>query len=76
LGASSKMNNERAFLEHLRKVGRSAAEQWLEANLRFVGERSTVDLWGLLPLQDGLFTDPIGIRQRLQTSDQIVRGTH
>ena len=76
LGASSKMNNERAFLEHLRNVGWSTAERWLEANLRFVGERSTVDLSGLLPLQDGLFTDPIGIRQRLQTSDQTVRGTH
>jgi len=76
LGASSKMNNERAFLEHLRKIGWSAAERWLEANLRFVGERSTVDLSGLLPLQDGLFTDPIGIRQRLQSPDQIVRGTH
>lgn len=75
LGASSKMNNERAFLEYLRKVGWSAAEHWLAENLRFVGERSTVDLSGLLPLQDGLFTDPIGIRQRLQTSDQIVRGT-
>jgi NTE family protein len=75
-GASSKMNNESAFLEHLRKVGWNAAEHWLEANLRFVGDRSTVDLSGLLPLQDGLFTDPIGIRQRLQTSDQIVRSTH
>lgn len=76
LRASSKMNNEPAFLEHLRKIGWSAAEHWLEANLRFVGKRSTVDLSGLLPLQDGQFTDPIGIRQRLQTSDQIVRGTH
>ena len=71
LGASSKMNNNRAFLGHLR----IAAEHWLAANRRFVGERSTVDLSGLLPLQDGLFADPIGIRQRLQTSDQIVRGT-
>ena len=75
LGGSSKVNNKRTFLEHLRKIGWSAAEHWLEANLRFVGERSTVDLSGLLPLQDGLFKDPIGIRQRLQTSDQIVRGT-
>jgi NTE family protein len=75
LGASSKMNNGRAFLEHLRSVGWSAAERWLEANLRFVGERSTVDLSGLLPLQDGLFKDPMGIRQRLQTSDQSVRAT-
>jgi NTE family protein len=76
LGGSSKVNNKRTFLEHLRKIGWIAAEHWLEANLRFVGERSTVDLSGLLPLQDGLFKDPIGIRQRLQTSDQIVRGTH
>jgi NTE family protein len=75
LGASSKMNNGRAFLEYLRKVGWNAAEDWLKANLRFIGKRSTVDLSGLLPLQDGLFTDPIGIRQRLQTSDQIVPGT-
>jgi NTE family protein len=66
LGASSKMNNDRAFLEHLRNVGWIAAEHWLASNLRFVGERSTVDLSGLLPLQDGLFTDPVGIRQRLQ----------
>jgi hypothetical protein len=72
LGGSSKVNNKRTFLEHLRKIGWSAAEHWLEAN----GERSTVDLSGLLPLQDGLFKDPIGIRQRLQTSDQIVRATH
>ena len=64
-------------IEHLRKVGWNAAEHWLEANLRFVGDRSTVDLSGLLPLQDGLFKDPIGIRQRLQTLDQIIRGiTH
>jgi NTE family protein len=76
LGASSKMNNERAFLEYLRNVGWTAAEQWLKANLRFIGERSTVDLSGLLPLQDGLFTDPIGIRQRLQTTDQIDCSAH
>jgi NTE family protein len=68
LGGSSKVNNKRTFLEHLRKLGWSAAEHWLEANLCVVGKRSTVDLSGLLPLQDGLFKDPIGIRQRLQTS--------
>jgi NTE family protein len=73
LGGSSKVNNKRSFLEHLRKIGWSAADHWLQANLCFVGERSTVDLSGLLPLQDGLFKDPIGIRQRLQTSDQIVK---
>ena len=46
LGGSSKVNNKRTFLEHLRKIGWSAAEHWLDANLRFVGERSTVDLSG------------------------------
>ena len=73
LGGSSKVNNKRTFLEYLRKIGWSAAEHWLKANLRFLGERSTVDLSGLLPLQDGLFKDPIGIRQRLQTSSQTAR---
>ena len=76
LGGSSKVNNKRTFLEHLRKMGWSAAEHWLTANLRFVGKRSTVDLSGLLPLQDGLFKDPIGIRQRLQASNQIAHGSH
>ena len=77
LGGSSKVNNKRAFFEHLRKIGWTAAKHGLEANVRFVGERSTVDLSGLLPLQDGLFKDPIGIRQLLQTLDQIIRGiTH
>ncbi|HET9642609.1 MAG TPA: hypothetical protein VFP68_04490 [Burkholderiaceae bacterium] len=63
------MNNDRAFLEHLRNIGWSTADHWLETNLRFIGKRSTVDLSGLLPLHDGLFTDPIGIRQRLQDSN-------
>ncbi|PWT83259.1 MAG: hypothetical protein C5B58_06830 [Acidobacteria bacterium] len=76
LGGSSKVNNKRTFLEYLRKTGWSAAERWLKTNLRFVGERSTVDLTGLLPLQDGLFKDPIGIRQRLQTSGQNARMTN
>jgi NTE family protein len=66
LGASSKMNNEPAFLQHLHDIGWGAADDWLGTNLRFVGKRSTVDLSGLLPLHDGLFTDPVGIRQRLQ----------
>ncbi|WP_454621182.1 patatin-like phospholipase family protein [Bradyrhizobium cenepequi] len=35
LGASSKMNNNRAFLGHLRNVGWIAAEHWLAANRRF-----------------------------------------
>lgn len=71
LGASSKMNNEPAFLEHLRTIGWRAADHWLGANLRRIGRCSTVDLSGLLPLHDGLFTDPAGIRQRPQDPRSI-----
>lgn len=76
LGASSKMNNESAFLRHLREIGWSTAERWIGTNVRFVGKRSTVDLSGLLPMQGSLFTDPIGIRQRPNTSDRIAGDTH
>lgn len=69
LGASSKMNNDPAFLRHLHTVGRQTAEHWLEENRDAVGKKSTVDLSGLLPLQDGVFADPTGIRQtRVPTS--------
>jgi hypothetical protein len=50
MGASSKMNNEPAFLEHLRSIGWRAAEHWLATNLDCLGRRSTVDLSGLLAL--------------------------
>jgi NTE family protein len=63
LGASSKMNNEPAFLRHLHTIGRQTADHWLEENRDAVGKESTVDLSGLLPLQDGVFADPMGIRQ-------------
>ncbi len=44
LGATSKLNAERAFLLHLRGVGRSAADQWLRAHGRDIGRNSTVDI--------------------------------
>ena len=44
LGASSKMNAEWAFLEHLFEVGRRAADAWLAENFRHLGRRSTLDL--------------------------------
>lgn len=44
LSASSKLNTEWAFLEHLRDIGRSAAAEWLEANATQVGHKSTLDL--------------------------------
>lgn len=44
LGASSKVNAEAAFLEHLKAIGREACERWLAANFDQLGARSTVDL--------------------------------
>jgi len=43
-GASSKLNAERAFLEHLFETGRSAASTWLDQNFDAIGQRSTVDI--------------------------------
>ncbi len=44
LAASSKMNAEWAFLEHLRDLGRDSAAQWLETSYPGVGHHSTVDI--------------------------------
>lgn len=41
LGASSKMNAEWEFFEHLHQIGRQTAEQWLEAHLDDLGKRTT-----------------------------------
>ena len=43
LGASSKLNAERAFLEHLFDLGRDAARRWLDRHYEALGKRSTVD---------------------------------
>jgi len=64
-GASSKMNNEWAFLQHLHEIGRQAADRWLTENREPIGVRSTVDLSGLLPPKDGLLSGQnIIIKQR------------
>jgi NTE family protein len=44
LGASSKLNTERAFLHHLFEVGRDAADGWLSAHYSDLGSRSSIDL--------------------------------
>ena len=44
LGASSKLNAEWAFLQHLRDLGRETASQWLDTHFVAVGVHSTVDL--------------------------------
>ena len=50
LAGSSKLNNHLGFLEYLFAIGRDAADQWLAANGTALGERSTVDLQKLLPV--------------------------
>jgi NTE family protein len=42
--AASKLNAERAFLQHLFEIGRSATADWLETNYDSIGKRSTVDI--------------------------------
>jgi NTE family protein len=63
-GASSKMNNDWAFLRHLHEIGQRAAQCWLEENRDAVGIRSTVDLSGLVPPKDGPLAGPSIIRQK------------
>lgn len=50
LDASSKLNAEWAFLQHLFEQGRSWASDWLEVHFEDLGVRSTIDL-------DDLFAD-------------------
>ena len=42
LSASSKLNAEWAFLTHLRDLGRSDTEAWLQQNSAALGQRSTM----------------------------------
>ncbi len=44
LGASSKMNSDPDFIDHLFKLGRGTAEQWLAEKFEAVGQESSLDL--------------------------------
>ncbi|MGA8260369.1 MAG: patatin-like phospholipase family protein [Arenicellales bacterium] len=44
LGATSKLNAEWPFLEHLHDVGWDTASRWLDEHFDDIGQRSTVDL--------------------------------
>jgi NTE family protein len=48
LEASTKLNAEWDFLIYMRDLGRAEAERWLEAHFADIGERSTLDLKGML----------------------------
>ena len=47
LSAASKINAEWAFLEYLRDLGRSAAEDWLAENFEAVGKSANARRFGL-----------------------------
>jgi NTE family protein len=63
-GASSKMNNDPAFLSYLHEIGRTAADSWIRENLDSVGRRSTLDLSALLPLREDFATGLAGSVQK------------
>lgn len=62
-GATSKMNNDPAFLRHLHALGTRATERWLAENRVAVGQRSTVDLSGLMPTRHGSLIGPSLIKK-------------
>lgn len=75
-GASSKMNNEWGFLQHLHEIGRRAADQWLVENFTAIGNRSTVDLSGLLPQRHGSLSAPsLAKHEPLPTADAEAKRT-
>jgi len=44
LGASTKLNAETAFLNHLFEIGRDAASRWLTKHFSDLGRRSSIDI--------------------------------
>jgi NTE family protein len=48
LPASTKLNAEWDFLTYMRDIGRDAAREWLDAHFDDIGERSSLDLKGML----------------------------
>ena len=69
-GASSKMNNDPAFLGHLHEIGRTAADAWIKDNLDRVGRQSTLDLSALIPLRENFVVGPAGSRQSARADAQ------
>jgi NTE family protein len=70
-GASSKMNNDPAFLRHLHEIGRTAADTWIKDNLDRVGRQSTLDLSALIPLKENFVVGPAGSRQSARADAQV-----
>src|SRR3546814_8853692 len=58
LGASSKMNAEWAFLQHLFDIGWRATDDWLAANFEHLGKRSTIDTRAMYQGEEQELPDP------------------
>lgn len=71
-GASSKMNNDPAFLHHLHEIGRTAAGTWIDDNLDSVGRRSTLDLSALVPLREEFVTAESEQSARAHAKDSTI----
>lgn len=74
-GPSSKMNTDWSFLQHLYEIGVRAADHWLAENLTAVGNRSTVDLSGLVPSKDGSLTNPSFLKQTHRSTHHAAAGS-
>jgi NTE family protein len=48
---SSKINNHAGFIQHLFELGSATADKWVAKNAGHLGERSTIDLQKLLPIE-------------------------
>ncbi len=44
LGASSKLNAERSFIDHLKEMGRASADSWLAKHFKHLGKQSTLNI--------------------------------
>lgn len=44
LGASSKLNAEAGFVEHLKEMGRASADRWLAEHFKSLGKTSTLNI--------------------------------
>ncbi|WP_353194697.1 patatin-like phospholipase family protein [Pusillimonas noertemannii] len=44
LGATSKLNAERDFIDHLKEIGRERAESWLAEHFKDLGKKSTLNI--------------------------------
>lgn len=54
LNASSKMNTEWKFFKHIRDIGRQATDDWLKENRKYIGDKSSVNIFETFLRKDKL----------------------